>query len=265
MPTEDSAAGYFSVGGKTALVTGGSRGIGYMIASGLVDAGARVLVSSRKPDAVEAAANELARRGDCRAVVADVATGEGRHALSDAVQQYAGGALDVLVNNAGATWGAPIDEFPEHGWDKVLDTNVKGVFQLTVALLPALRAAATSADPARVINIGSTAGLVVPELDNYSYSASKAAVHMLTRHLARHLAAEAVTVNAVAPGWFETPMSRHLLDDPEHRARLLEQIPLARTGEPGDIAGIVQFLASRAGSYLTGTVIPLDGGVSGCS
>ncbi|TCP42614.1 NAD(P)-dependent dehydrogenase (short-subunit alcohol dehydrogenase family) [Tamaricihabitans halophyticus] len=255
----------FDIRDKTVVVTGGSRGIGYMIASGLVDAGARVLISSRKAEAVAAASAELARRGNCQGVAADIATSAGRESLADAVHQHWNGRLHVLVNNAGATWGAPVDDFPEHGWDKVLDTNVKGVFQLTTEMLPALRSTASSVDPARVINIGSTAGLNVPALENYSYSASKAAVHMLTRHLAKRLAAESITVNAIAPGWFETSMSRHLLDDAEQRAQLLEDVPLRRVGGPSDIAGAIRFLASRSGSYLTGTVLPLDGGVSGCS
>ena len=192
-------ADLFDVSGKTALVTGGSRGIGLMIARGLVESGARVIVSSRKADDVTATGQELAKLGDCVAIPGDVSTPEGAAALASAVQERFS-SLDILVNNAGAAWGAPLEEFPAGGWDKVLHTNVEGVFHLTVALLGALRASADAEDPARVINIGSIDGLRTPSVENYSYSASKAAVHMLTRHLAKRLASELITVNAIAPG-----------------------------------------------------------------
>jgi NAD(P)-dependent dehydrogenase (short-subunit alcohol dehydrogenase family) len=173
-------------------------------------------------------------------------------------------SLDILVNNAGVVWGAPLEEFPSQGWDKVLHTNVEGVFHLTVALLPALRAAASADHPARVINIGSIDGLRVPAMENYSYSASKAAVHMLTRHLAKRLASEHITVNAIAPGPFESKMMAFVLDDPDARAAVEQAVPLGRVGRPDDVAGLTRFLASRAGAYLTGAVIPLDGGITGC-
>ena len=160
--------------------------------------------------------------------------------------------------------GAPLEEFPASGWDRVIHTNLEGIFQLTVALLPALRAAATADDPARVINIGSIDGIRVPLAENYSYSASKAAVHMLTRHLARRLAAEHITVNAIAPGPFQSKMMAFMLDTPEKLAEVEGQVPLGRIGRPDDAAGLTVFLASRAGSYLTGAVIPLDGGITGC-
>ena len=173
-------------------------------------------------------------------------------------------ALDILVNNAGAVWGAPLEEFPAAGWEKVLGTNVEGIFHLTVALLDPLRAAAFPEDPARVINIGSIDGLRVPSVENYSYSASKSAVHMLTRHLAKRLASEHITVNAIAPGPFESKMMAWALDDPERRATVEGEVPLGRIGRPDDVAGLAQFLASRAGAYLTGAIIPLDGGITGC-
>jgi NAD(P)-dependent dehydrogenase (short-subunit alcohol dehydrogenase family) len=254
----------FDVRGKTALVTGGSRGIGLMIAHGLVEAGARVIVSSRKAADVEAAAGELAAFGDCRAIPGDVSTPEGARALAQATRDRFE-QLDVLVNNAGAVWGAPLEEFPEIGWDKVVHTNVEGVFHLTVALLPALRASASADAPARVINIGSIDGLRAPSLENYSYSASKAGVHMLTRHLAKRLASEHITVNAIAPGPFESKMMAWALDDPDTRATIEQTVPLGRIGRPDDVAGLTLFLASRAGAYLTGTVIPLDGGTTGCN
>jgi NAD(P)-dependent dehydrogenase (short-subunit alcohol dehydrogenase family) len=252
----------FDVSGKTALVTGGSRGIGLMIARGLVRAGARVIVSSRKAPDVEAAAAELAKAGDCTAIVADVSSPDGAAELARATQERFP-ALHILVNNAGAVWGAPLEEFPPSGWDKVLHTNVDGIFHLTVALLGALRAAASAEDPARVINIGSIDGLRAPSVDNYSYSASKAAVHMLTRHLAKRLAGEQITVNAIAPGPFESKMMS-ILQDPAARAAIEAEVPLGRIGRPDDVAGLALLLASRAGSYMTGTVIPLDGGITGC-
>jgi len=253
----------FDISGKTALVTGGSRGIGMMIARGLLQAGARVIVSSRKSEDVHEAAKLLAEFGECQAIPGDISRPEGAAALAAEVHAHFQ-ALDILVNNAGVVWGAPLEDFPASGWDKVLNTNVAGVFHLTVALLPALRAAAEADDPARVINIGSIDGLRVPAMENYSYSASKAAVHMLTRHLAKRLAAEHITVNAIAPGPFESKMMAFILENPETREAVEHEVPLGRIGRADDVAGLTQFLASRAGSYLTGAVIPLDGGITGC-
>jgi NAD(P)-dependent dehydrogenase (short-subunit alcohol dehydrogenase family) len=257
-------AGLFEIAGKTALVTGGSRGIGLMIARGLVQGGARVIVSSRKQADLEQAAAELARDGECAAIPADLSSPEGARELAAATLERFG-ELHILVNNAGAAWGAPLEEFPPSGWDRVSHTNVEGVFHLTVALLGALRASASADDPARVINIGSIDGLRTPALDNYSYSASKAAVHMLTRHLAKRLAGEHITVNAIAPGPFESKMTASFLGNPEMREAVAQQVPLRRIGRPDDVAGLAIFLASRAGSYLTGAVIPLDGGITGCN
>jgi len=253
----------FDVSAKTALVTGGSRGIGLMIARALVQGGARVIISSRKAGELEQAAQQLTALGDCRAIPGDISTPAGAQQLAAATSERFG-QLDILVNNAGATWGAPLEQFPASGWDKVSHTNVEGVFHLTVALLPALRAAAGANPPARVINIGSVDGLRTPSVENYSYSASKAAVHMLTRHLAKRLAAERITVNAIAPGPFESKMMAFLLEDPESREIVASNVPLGRIGQPEDMAGLSLFLASRAGAYLTGTVIPLDGGITGC-
>ncbi len=252
----------FDVSGRTALVTGGSRGIGLMIARGLVEGGARVIVSSRKSADVQGAAEELARIGDCEAIPGDISTPEGAAALASATQERFP-SLDILVNNAGAVWGAPLEDFPHEGWEKIVRTNVEGIFHLTVALLPSLRAAAQERGSARVINIGSIDGLRTPWVENYSYSASKAAVHMLTRHLAKRLAAEQITVNAIAPGPFESKMMS-VLEDPQIRKTIEAEVPLGRIGQPEDVAGLTLFLASRAGAYMTGTVIPLDGGITGC-
>jgi NAD(P)-dependent dehydrogenase (short-subunit alcohol dehydrogenase family) len=254
----------FDVSGKTALVTGGSRGIGLMIARGLVQAGARVIVCSRKSNDVEAAAQELAAIGDCQAIPGDVSTPDGATEIAQSTRERFP-QLDILVNNAGAGWGAPLEEFPASGWEKVAHTNVQGVFHLTVALLPELRASAKPDDPARVINIGSIDGIRTPSLDNYSYSASKAAVHMLTRHLAKRLADDHITVNAIAPGPFESKMTAFMFETPDSREMVEEMVPLRRIGRPDDAAGLTLFLSSRAGSYLTGTVIPLDGGITGCN
>lgn len=253
----------FSVAGKRALVTGGSRGIGAMIAEGLVRAGAEVIISSRKGQDLEETVAALSELGSCTAIAADLASPDG---VAELVAKVAGrwDHLDVLVNNAGVTWGAPLDAFPVAGWDKVFDTNVRGVFLLTTGLLDLLRAAAHDDDPARVIVVGSIDGLRVPELgwENYPYSASKAAVHMLTRHLAARLAAERITINAIAPGFFESRMTSFLLDDNAEKQDLASAVPLGRIGRPDDMTGIALFLASRASSYMTGAVVPVDGGVS---
>ncbi len=189
----------------------------------------------------------------------------GIEALVAQVEESFDGGLDVLFNNAGATWGAPLDEFPRAAWDRVLCVNLVGLFDTTVKLLPALRQGAAGDGPARVINIGSVDGLRVPADENYSYSAAKAGVHMLTRHLASRLAGENVTVNAIAPGPFESKMTAFKLEDETLRAEVEDLVPLGRIGEPDDIAGLAIFLSSKASAYMTGSIVPLDGGFSGCS
>ncbi|RIV39771.1 SDR family oxidoreductase [Micromonospora radicis] len=251
----------FSVHGKNVLVTGGSRGIGLMIARGFVAAGANVIISSRKADVCASVAEELTVLGNCAAIPADLGHDDGARALAAAVRDRVD-KLDVLVNNAGATWGAPLEDYPESAFDKLWAVNVKAVFRLTIELLPALRAAAGPDDPARVINIGSVDGLRVPMIEVYAYSATKAAVHMLTRTLAHQLAGERITVNAIAPGPFESKMMAFALDDPHSRAAVEAQVPLGRIGRPEDMSGTAIYLASRAGAYLTGAVIPVDGGLT---
>ncbi|HSQ00865.1 MAG TPA: SDR family oxidoreductase [Candidatus Dormibacteraeota bacterium] len=249
----------FSVAGKVALVTGGSRGIGMMIARGYVENGATVYISSRKREVCDEAAAELSKLGTCHSLPADLSSEAecNRVAAELATREP---RLHILVNNAGANWGAPMAEYPDDAWNKVLALNVKSIFHLTRACLPQLEAAARAADPARVINIGSIDGLRVPLLHTYAYSSSKAAVHHLTRVLAVELAAKQITVNAVAPGPFESKMMAETLRTFGDAIRA--SVPLGRIGEPEDMAGIAIFLASRAGAYLTGTVIPVDGGIT---
>jgi NAD(P)-dependent dehydrogenase (short-subunit alcohol dehydrogenase family) len=251
----------FSVSGKVAVVTGGSRGIGEMIAEGLVRNGARVYITARKADACNATAARLSAFGTCISMPADLTNSDDRaRFVADLAQREQ--RLDILINNAGAAWGAPLGEFPESGVDKVLAINIKAPFLLTQDLLPMLRAAADPEDPARVVMIGSIDGIRVPIGDNYSYSASKAGVHMIARHLAHHLVREHITVNSIAPGPFESKMMAYLLDDPTSRQTIERGVPRGRIGSPEDIAGTVIFLCSRAGAFLTGTVIPVDGGLS---
>ena len=257
----------FSIEGKVALVTGGSRGIGEMIAAGFLANGAKVYISSRKADACSEAAERLvaAHGGECIPLPADLSGVAG----ADAVAAELGGResrLDILVNNAGASWGAPIDEFPENGWDKVMDTNVKGVFFLTQKLLPLLRASANAEDPARVINVGSIDGIKTPVFDTFSYGPSKAGVHHLTRVLAAHLVKEHILVNAIAPGPFPTWMLSTGVGfggavDGQDWDAIGRTNPRGRVGTAEDIAGIAIFLASRAGAFTVGDVITCDGGL----
>jgi NAD(P)-dependent dehydrogenase (short-subunit alcohol dehydrogenase family) len=248
----------FSIAGKTALVTGGSRGIGLMIARGFVEAGAKVYISSRKAEVCEQVAADLSEVGECIALPADLSTeAECRRLAGEVASRES--SLDILVNNAGATWGTPLEQFDEAAWERVLALNVKGVFHLTKFLVPLLTKAGTAEEPARVINIGSIDGIHVPVLETYSYSASKAAVHQLTRHLAKRLA-PAVTVNAIAPGPFESKMMAATLEAAGDA--IAAAAPLKRIGRPDDVAGTAIFLSSRAGAYLTGTIIPVDGGIA---
>jgi len=246
----------FDVAGKVAVVTGGSRGIGGMIARGFVEGGVKTYITARKEEELRATAAELSQLGQCIALPSNLGDMEGVAAFAAAIREREP-QLHILVNNAGASWGASIDDFPESGWDKVMDLNVKSLFFLTQQLLPVLRSAATAEDPARVINIGSVNGVTHSHMNNYSYSASKAAVHHLTRHLGADLAVDNINVNAIAPGFFPSKMTAHLLP---HEAELAKSIPRGRLGREEDAAGTAIYLSSRASAWVTGNIICLDGG-----
>jgi NAD(P)-dependent dehydrogenase (short-subunit alcohol dehydrogenase family) len=256
----------FSIEGKVALVTGGSRGIGEMIAAGFLANGAKVYISSRKADVCDATAARLVETydGECISIPGDLSNIAGIDAVVGEIASRES-QLDILVNNAGASWGAPLGEFPENGWDKVMDTNVKGIFFLTQALLPQLKASASHEDPARIINIGSVDGIKTPAFDNFSYGASKAAVHHLTRQMAAHLVKEHIIVNAIAPGPFPSWMlSAGVGFGGEVEGQDWDSVgqsnPRGRVGTAEDIAGLAIFLSSRAGAYTVGETITCDGG-----
>lgn len=247
----------FSLKGRSALVTGGSRGIGRMIAEGFLRAGARVYISARKAEACDAAARELSALGPCESLPADVSTLDGIKALVAALQKHEQ-SLDILVNNAGAAWGAPYAEFPESGWDKVADLNMKTPFFLTQALTPMLKAAATD-HLAKVIHIASIDGISVNPWETYSYAASKAGLIHLTKRMALQLAPERVIVSAIAPGPFASEMNKSARD---HADEVAERTPAGRIGMPEDMAGAAIYLASRAGDYVVGSTLVVDGGVA---
>jgi len=252
----------FDIRGKVGLVTGGSRGIGEMIAEGFVANGVKTYITARKAEACDATAERLSKLGECISIPGDMSTLEGIHALVVYLSEREE-KLDILVNNAGASWGQPLEEFPESGWDKVMDINVKSVFFLTKALLPMLEKSASAEDPARIINVGSVDGINVNQLPNFAYGPSKAAVHHLTRTFAKHLAPRQITSNAIAPGPFPSKMMEATLD--RFGEHIKKGVPLGRIGEPGDMAGVAIYLASKASSYVTGVIIPVDGGLTGAA
>ena len=247
----------FSLRGRSALVTGGSRGIGRMIAEGFLRAGARVYISARKAEACDATAKELSTIGPCVSLPADVSTLDGIKALVAAYQQHEP-SLDILVNNAGAAWGAPYAEFPESGWDKVADLNMKTPFFLTQALTPLLKAAATD-HLAKVIHIAYIDGISVNPWETYSYAASKAGLIHLTKRMALTLAPERIIVSAIAPGPFASEMNKSARD---HAEEVAQRTPAGRVGTPEDMAGAAIYLASRAGDYVVGSTLVVDGGVA---
>lgn len=261
MTYESSNAAYlehlFSLKGRIALVTGATSGIGHMIATALLRAGARVYVNSRKAEACEKAAQALCAFGDCRPVAGDVGARSACLKIGETLRAEEP-RLHILVNAAGTTWGAPIADYPDVAWDKVMNTNVRGVFNMTVALLEPLQAAASAEEPARVINVGSVHGFVAPPWESYAYSASKAAVHHLTRHLAKRLGPSHILVNAIAPGPFPSRMMATMIA--EHGDELVRETATGRLGREDDMAGIAIYLASRASSNVTGATIPVCGG-----
>lgn len=252
----------FSMQDKICVVTGGSRGLGAFMAQGFLEAGAkRVYITARKAEACISAAEALSQYGECIAIPGDVATSEGLQNLVAELmsrEQH----LDVLVNNAGTGWGAPFGQFPEKGWDKVMDINAKSPFFLTQALTPLLKKNASADNTASIINIGSIAGIVGDALDNFSYAASKTAIHQLTRVLSTELAKDHIRVNAIAPGRFYSKLTEFLSNDQAAFEEELQTIPMRRWGEATDIAGVAIMLASKAGAFITGQVIPVDGGTS---
>lgn len=248
----------FSLEGRTALVTGGSRGIGKMIATGFLEYGAKVYISARKAEACNATAAELSAIGNCIALPQDISTVVGCRALAQEIGRHEP-RLDILVNNAGAAWSAEFDEFPEHGWDKVMNLNVKSPFFLIQALHSALKAGASEERPAKVINIASIDGIRLNPLETYSYHASKAALIYLTRRMAAKLVADRIVVTAIAPGPFASEMNRAARD---HAEMMAARTPLRRIGRDEDMAGAAIYLASRAGDYVVGETIAVDGGIA---
>jgi NAD(P)-dependent dehydrogenase (short-subunit alcohol dehydrogenase family) len=252
----------FSMQDKICVITGGSRGLGAFIAQGFLESGAkRVYITARKAEACIEAAEELSQYGECVAIPGDVATSEGLQNLVTELTKRED-SIDVLVNNAGTGWGAPFGQFPEKGWDKVMDINVKAPFFLTQALAPLLKQNADEKNTASVINIGSIAGIAGNALDNFSYAASKSAIHQLTRVLATEMAQDHVRVNAIAPGRFYSKLTEFLSSDKEAFDAEMETIPMRRWGEPTDIAGVAIMLSSKAGAFITGQILPVDGGTT---
>lgn len=252
---------YFSLQGRTALVTGGTRGIGKMIAKALVEAGATVYVCARDAEACARTASELSAFGNCHGMAANLAHEEGVQALAE---QLAGqiDQLDILVNNAGTTWGAPLESYPVKGWEKVMQLNVTSVFSCIQQLLPLLRRAGSAQSPARIINIGSVAGITSHGEEAYAYGPSKAALHQLSRMLARELVGQHINVNVIAPGRFPSKMTRHIAEDEAAMAEDTALIPMQRWGREEEMAALAISLASTAGAYMTGVIIPIDGGFS---
>ncbi|SDY84065.1 SDR family oxidoreductase [Pseudomonas sp. NFIX28] len=252
---------YFSLQGRTALVTGGTRGIGKMIAKAFVEAGATVYICARDAEACQQTATELGALGHCHALAANLASEDGIQQLAAHLQARIG-QLDILVNNAGTTWGAPLESYPVKGWEKVLQLNVTSVFSCIQQMLPLLRKAGSAANPARIINIGSVAGISSFGEQAYAYGPSKAALHQLSRILARELVSQHINVNVIAPGRFPSKMTQHIGNDEQALAEDTALIPMKRWGREEEMAALAISLASTAGAYMTGNIIALDGGFS---
>ena len=251
----------FDLSGRVAIITGGSRGIGRMIAEEFVRRGVKTYITSRKAEPCLKTAEELSQHGVCIALPHDLSNEGGMSAfVSDFSEEEA--HLDILINNAGAAWMTPFDDFPESGWDKVMNINLKSVFFLTQKLVPFLRAGASAEQPAKVINIASVDGLRPPRLETYSYAASKGGLIQLTRRMAKTLVDDQILVNSIAPGAFASDMNIHARDEPE---AVSELIPAKRIGEPVHMAGTAVYMCSRAGDYLVGTTVTVDGGITGCN
>jgi|TARA_B100001741_G_scaffold72390_2_gene58329 NAD(P)-dependent dehydrogenase (short-subunit alcohol dehydrogenase family) len=247
----------FDISGKVALVSGGSRGIGEMIAEGFVKNGVKTFITSRKADQCNETAKRLSQYGDCISIPADLTDIKEIKKIKKIIQGKVD-RIDILINNAGAVWAADFDSFPENGWDKVMDTNVKAMFFLTQELMELLEKSATNEDPSRVINVGSIDGIGIPRAETYSYPASKAAVHQLTRVMANRLANRNININAIAPGPFESQMMKSTLKS--FGDEIINSVPRKRIGKPEDMAGAAIFLSSKASAYITGIVMPVDGG-----
>ena len=247
----------FDISGKVALVSGGSRGIGEMIAEGFVKNGVKTFITSRKADQCNETAKRLSQYGDCISIPADLTDIKEIKKIKKSIQGKVD-RIDILINNAGAVWAADFDSFPENGWDKVMDTNVKAMFFLTQELIDLLEKSATNEDPSRVINVGSIDGIGIPRAETYSYPASKAAVHQLTRVMANRLANRNININAIAPGPFESQMMKSTLKS--FGDEIINSVPRKRIGKPEDMAGAAIFLSSKASAYITGIVMPVDGG-----
>lgn len=252
---------YFSLQGRTALVTGGTRGIGKMIAKAFVEAGASVYVCSRDAEACHQTAEELSALGICHGMAANLATEEGVQQLAARLGEQIT-HLDILVNNAGTTWGAPLESYPVKGWEKVMQLNVTSVFSCIQQFLPLLRKGGSAANPARIINIGSVAAISSFGEQAYAYGPSKAALHQLSRILARELVSQHINVNVIAPGRFPSKMTQHIGSDEQALAEDTALIPMKRWGREEEMAALAISLASTAGAYMTGNIIPLDGGFS---
>ena len=250
----------FDVRGKVAVVTGGSSGIGAMMARGLIENGAKVYITARKEERLMAKAGELSELGECIGIPSDLSNVEGIEALVAAISEREE-KIDILINNAGANWSASIEDFPEKGWDKVMDINIKSIFFATQKFLPLLKAAGTTDDPARVINIASINGIRNSGMPTYAYTASKSGVINLTEHLATDLARHNINVNAIAPGFFPSNMTKQIVENDEMTKLAISQIPRGRMGAPEDIAGTALYLCSRASSWMIGQALVLDGGM----